>query len=396
MSIGTLIINARIITGGTQKDDSGIFINEEGRIADVFSMSDYDRSRYASDCDVLDVQGRMLCPGLIDTHIHGIAGFEPDCDSPEPTLGMSKALVRFGVTGFLPTLYAGLEEKMKTESRGIVKAMGHETGARILGINDEGPFLSPAKCGAQDPQSLILPDRDVLQRLVEAGNGRVMAMTVAPELDGIEKITPFAKDKGIILLMGHTNATYEQAMNGKKLGINHATHLFNAMSRIDHKNPGVAGAVVFDPDMHCEIIADGIHVHKDLVRHVIRSRNKGSVVLITDSLRPTSLGPGKYIINGDPVVLGEAGAFVMEKDPTKLCGSALTLNKAVRNVAKWTGDIPLAVRMATENPASVYGFKDLGTIAKGKIADLAVFDDDFNATEVFIGGKNVYSRNQEK
>lgn len=396
MSTGTLIINARIITGGTQKDDSGIFINEEGRIADVFSMSDYDRSRYASGCDVLDVQGRMLCPGLIDTHIHGIAGFEPDCDSPEPTLGMSKALVRFGVTGFLPTLYAGLEEKMKTESRGIVKAMGHETGARILGINDEGPFLSPAKCGAQDPQSLILPDRDVLQRLVEAGNGRVMAMTVAPELEGIEKITPFAKDKGIVLLMGHTNGTYEQAMNGKKLGINHATHLFNAMSRIDHKNPGVAGAVVFDPDMHCEIIADGIHVHKDLVRHVIRSRNKGSIVLITDSLRPTSLGPGKYIINGDPVVLGEAGAFVMEKDPTKLCGSALTLNKAVRNVARWTGDIPLAVRMATENPASVYGFKDLGAIAKGKIADLAVFDDDFDATEVFIGGKNVYSRNQEK
>lgn len=396
MSTGTLIINARIITGGTQKDDSGIFINEEGRIADVFSMSDYDRSRYASGCDVLDVQGRMLCPGLIDTHIHGIGGFEPDCDSPEPTLGMSKALVRFGVTGFLPTLYAGLEEKMKTESRGIVKAMGHETGARILGINDEGPFLSPAKCGAQDPQSLILPDRDVLQRLVEAGNGRVMAMTVAPELEGIEKITPFAKDKGIVLLMGHTNGTYEQAMNGKKLGINHATHLFNAMSRIDHKNPGVAGAVVFDPDMHCEIIADGIHVHKDLVRHVIRSRNKGSIVLITDSLRPTSLGPGKYIINGDPVVLGEAGAFVMEKDPTKLCGSALTLNKAVRNVARWTGDIPLAVRMATENPASVYGFKDLGAIAKGKIADLAVFDDDFDATEVFIGGKNVYSRNQEK
>ncbi len=396
MSTGTLIINARIITGGTQKDDSGIFINEEGRIADVFSMSDYDRSRYASGCDVLDVQGRMLCPGLIDTHIHGIAGFEPDCDSPEPTLGMSKALVRFGVTGFLPTLYAGLEEKMKTESRGIVKAMGHETGARILGINDEGPFLSPAKCGAQDPQSLILPDGDVLQRLVEAGNGRVMAMTVAPELEGIEKITPFAKDKGIVLLMGHTNGTYEQAMNGKKLGINHATHLFNAMSRIDHKNPGVAGAVVFDPDMHCEIIADGIHVHKDLVRHVIRSRNKGSVVLITDSLRPTSLGPGKYIINGDPVVLGEAGAFVMEKDPTKLCGSALTLNKAVRNVARWTGDIPLAVRMATENPASVYGFKDLGAIAKGKIADLAVFDDDFDATEVFIGGKNVYSRNREK
>ena len=396
MSTGTLIINARIITSGTQRDDSGIFINSEGRIADVFSMSDYDRSRYGAGCEVLDAEGRMLCPGLIDTHIHGIAGYEPDCDEAGPALEMSKALVRFGITGFLPTLYAGREEKMKTESRGIVKAMGHETGARILGINDEGPFLSPAKCGAQDPRSLILPQADVLQRLVDAGDGHVLAMTVAPELEGIEKITPVAKEKGIVLLMGHTNATYEQALRGKELGINHATHLFNAMSPIGHKDPGVAGAVVFDPDMHCEIIADGIHVHRDLVKHVIGSRSRDSVVLITDSLRPTSLGPGRYIINGDPVVLGEKGAFVMEKDPSKLCGSALTLNKAVRNAAQWTGDITLAVKMATENPASVYGFRDLGAIAKGKIADLAVFDDEFNATEVFIGGRIVYDRNQEK
>ena len=396
MSTGTLIINARIITCGTQRDDSGIFINNEGRIADVFSMSDYDRSRYAEDCAVLDVQGRLLCPGLIDTHIHGIAGFEPDRDTLQSTLEMSMALVRFGVTGFFPTLYAGSEEKMETESRGIVKAMGHETGARILGINDEGPFLNPAKCGAQNPDSLILPDADVMQRICDAGDGHVMAMTVAPELEGIEKITPIAKEKGIVLLMGHTNATYEQAMHGKRLGINHATHLFNAMSRLDHKNPGVAGAVVFDPDMHCEIIADGVHVHEDLVKHVIGSRNRDSVVLITDSLRPTSLGPGKYVINGDPVVLGEKGAFVMEKDPSVLCGSALTLNLAVRNVARWTGDRALAVKMATENPASVYGLRDIGAISKGKIADIAVFDDDFNATEVFIGGKIVYRKDQEK
>ena len=387
MGTGTLIINARIITSGKVLEDSGIFINSQGRIADVFGMPDYDRNRYGSDVDVLDIEGRMLCPGLIDTHIHGIAGYEPDCDAPEPTLEMSKALVRFGVTGFLPTLYAGREEKMKTETRGIVKAMGHETGARILGINHEGPFLSPAKCGAQDPASLVLPDADIFNRLVESGEGHVLAMTIAPELEGLEKITAIARDKGVVLLMGHTNATYEQANHGKLLGINHATHLFNAMSPINHKNPGVAGAVVFDPDMHCEIIADGIHVHKDLVRHVIRSRNNGSVVLITDSLRPTSLGPGKYTINGDPVVLGDRGAFVMERDPSILCGSALTLNMAVRNVASWTGDTALAVRMATENPASVYGFRDLGAIARGKLADVAVFDDDFNATEVFIGGK---------
>ena len=134
-------------------------------------------------------------------------------------------------------------------------------------------------------------------------------------------------------------------------------------------------------------------MHKDLVCHVIRTKDCSSVVLITDSLRPTSLGPGKYIINGDSAVLGEEGAFVMEKNPSLLCGSALTLNVAVRNIASWTGDVAQAVRMATENPAAVYGFSDLGSISKGKLADIAVFDSSFNATEVFIGGRIVYSKN---
>ena len=258
--------------------------------------------------------------------------------------------------------------------------------------NMEGPFLSPAKSGAQDPQALILPDREVLERLDASGDGHVVAMTVAPELKGIEKITDEAKKQGIILLMGHTNATYEEALKGKALGINHTTHMFNAISKMDHKAPGAVGAVLFDPNMNCEVIADGVHVHKDLVCYLIGTKGCDHVVLITDSLRPTSLGPGKYVINGDNVVLGELGAFVLEKDHNKLCGSALTLNKAVKNVASWTGDVASAVKMASENPASLYGFSDIGSIAKGKLADLAIFDDSFNATEVFVGGKLVYSK----
>ena len=184
--MSTIIINADIVSSGTIRKNAGLFINNEGRIADVFDMRDYARAKYGNADSEIDVQGRLLCPGLIDTHIHGIGGFEPDSSEPDGALKMSEALVRFGVTGFLPTLYAGREAKMETEATGIVRAMGHETGARILGINMEGPFLSPKKSGAQDPDALILPDKDVLERLTEAGGGHVVAMTVAPELEGIE------------------------------------------------------------------------------------------------------------------------------------------------------------------------------------------------------------------
>lgn len=384
-----LIINAKLISGGTCRENSGLFINSDGRIADVFSMSDFDKGKYG-ECETLDVNGLLVTPGLIDTHIHGIGGFCPDDCDPQSTLRMSEILIRFGVTGFLPTLYAGRPEKMRREANAVVKAIGHESGARILGINLEGPFLNPVKCGAQDPSALIQPDTTVFTSLAEACEGQAKAMTIAPELPDAEKIIPIAKEKGIVLLMGHTNATYEQAVRAMELGIRHATHTYNAMSDLNHKNPGVAGAAVFHDEMHCELIADGVHVHKDLVAFTVKKKPADKVVLITDSLKPTALGPGRYVANGDPVILGENGAFVMEKDPSTLCGSALTLNAAVRNITAWTGDMAQAVRMATENPAAVYSFRDMGVIAKGKQADIAVFDENFNATEVFVGGRLAY------
>ena len=384
-----LIINANLVSAGTMQTGCGLFINGEGRIADVFSMSDFGKEKYG-DCEVLDVQGRTVTPGLIDTHIHGIGGFGPDDCTPEATLGMSEKLARFGVTGFLPTLYAGKPEKMEKEAATVAEAIGKETGARILGINLEGPFLNPAKCGAQDPKALTCPDPSVFKAIAEACKGHAKAMTIAPELNGLEGIIPIAKEQGVVLLMGHTDATYDQALHAIDLGVLHATHTFNAMSNLVNRNPGVVGAVLLHDQIHCELIADGVHVNKDLVAFTVKTKPDDKVILITDSLKPTSLGPGRYVANGDQVVLGERGAFVMEKNPAVLCGSALTLNAAVRNVAAWTGDIAKAVRMATANPAEVYGFKDLGVLAKGKLADIAVFDENFNATDVFVGGIPVF------
>ena len=242
----------------------------------------------------------------------------------------------------------------------------------------------------QDPTALTQPDASVFSSLIEACDGHAKAMTIAPELPDLEEIVPIAKKQGVVLLMGHTDATYDQALYAMGLGVLHTTHTYNAMSNLLHRNPGVAGAALLHDEMHCELIADGVHVHKDLVAFTVKTKPEDKVVLITDSLKPTALGPGTYEANGDVIVLGERGAFVMERDPSVLCGSALTLNAAVRNVASWTDNPALAVRMATENPASVYGFGEMGILAKGKLADIAVFDDAFNATEVFVGGRLVF------
>lgn len=389
MAKTSLIINAKVITAAADKGLRGIYINEEGRVADIFRMEDYDNARYPKESEVFDASGALACSGLIDTHIHGIGGFSTDQADSSSILGMSDRLASFGVTSFIPTLYAGRADKMEKEIKAVVSAMGKEKGARILGVNLEGPFLSPKKCGAQDSRSLTLPDAGVAKRLFEAAQGKALAMTMAPELEGAREVAAIAAQYGVVLLMGHTSATYEQALCGIEMGIGHVTHMFNAMTSFFHKAPGVAGAALMDDRLKCEIIADGVHVHRDVVKHVIKTKPRDNVVLITDSLGPASLGPGRYVANGEDVVLGEEGAFVDANDHSKLCGSALTLNKAVLNVVSWGVEAPLAVKMATENPAKIYGLKELGNIFKGALADIVIFDSAFNAKDVFIGGKKI-------
>lgn len=385
-----ILINAKLAQKGFENALHGIYINRDGRIADIFNMADYDSSRYPKEALVSDVEGKTTTAGLLDTHIHGFGGFGTDDNDTSSILQMSERLAKFGVTGFLPTLYAGTVEKMERETKAIVQAMGKEKGARILGVNLEGPFLNPAKSGAQDKDNLSLPSAEKFERLIKAGEGKIVAMTVAPELDKIEVVAKLAKENNIVLLMGHTNATYEQAKTGMDMGILHATHFFNAMSPMDHKRPGVAGAVLMDRRMNCEIIADGVHVNQDLVKFVIDTKPEGKVVLITDSLAPTSLGQGVYKINGFDVKLGDRGGFVDVNNPNGLCGSSLTLNKAVGNVISWGVEPSYAVGLATENPARIYNWKEIGKLCKGNRADISVFDSDMNAKMVFIDGELKY------
>jgi len=164
------------------------------------------------------------------------------------------------------------------------------------------------------------------------------------------------------------------------------------MSRLHHRNPGAVGAILIQTDMNCEIIADGVHVHPELVNMLLRSKPSDNIVLITDSLKPTEQKGGKLLANGEPVVLSQEGAFVSADNPELLNGSALTLNRAVKNVVKWGTSVDKAVKMATENPARIYNFDSIGMLVPGKKADIAVFDSDFNSLYTFVDGKMAYSR----
>lgn len=392
MSTRTVLINGTIITGFAKLKNCGLYIEEDGTIGDIFNMKRLAEKKFPPETVMIDVGGAYITPGLIDTHIHGIGGFgTEDCDS-ESILNMSERLADFGVTAFLPTVYTDSMEKMLASTKAIAEAMGQEKGAKILGINLEGPFISPERIGAQNPAGLKGVDIDVFNQLIAAGQGHVVCMTVAPELKHMRELALAARREGIVLLAGHTDATYENILEGMQCGILHSTHFFNAMSRLHHRNPGTVGAIMIQRDMQCEIICDGVHVHPELVKLLLREKPLGNVVMITDSLKPTKQRTGKLLANGEPCVPGPEGGFVSASNPELFMGSSLTLLQAVKNMVGWEVPIEQVVQMSSTNPARIYDFNKIGSLVPGYKADITVFDEGFQLKGVFIDGELVRDR----
>lgn len=386
MTNKTIIINANIITDSGSLTNKAIII-DNCLISDIVDMKAFK----ALDNDVIiDAQNCIVTPGLIDTHIHGIGGFGTEDCLESSILGMSLSLAEFGVTSFIPTLYPNSKEQLFEAEKAVVKAMGKEKGAKILGLHIEGPFVNEKKSGALPKESISEIDLNYFDKIIENGQNHVICMTVAPELKDIEKLCEQAKKKNVVLLCGHTNATFDQVNRGYELGIRHSTHFFNAMSPLHHRNPGAVGAILSNNDMCCEIISDGVHVHPELVKLTLRNKKKENVVLVTDSLKPNHQKTGKLLANGVEVVLSDMGAFVSKEDPSLLNGSALTLNKALDNLQKWSVDPKDTVLMATANPSRIYNLGNIGSIKKGYKADISIFDLSFNAKTVLRDGKVIY------
>jgi len=377
------LINGTVITGYIRQENCCIYV-EDGQIGDVISLKRFKDKKISPDTLVYDVNGAWIAPGFIDTHIHGFGGYGTEDNDPESIISMSRSLAEHGVTSFCPTIYTNKEEAMTESIRAIVAAKGKERGASILGIHLEGPFISPRRLGAQCEDGVSKVDMDVMERLYQAGEGLITNMTVAPELKKMRELALYCVKKGITLQAGHTDAAYENMVEGMQAGILHSTHFFNAMSRLHHRNPGAVGAIMIHPDMACEIIADGEHVHPELIRLLLREKPVSKVVLVTDALKPTAQEEGTLMANNEEVVLQDG---VFKKTDGVLAGSCLTMMKGIQNLVSWQIPVEQAVQMAGNNPARIHGFSNKGVLVPGHDADITVFDKQYNVLLTMVGGR---------
>ena len=340
-------------------------------------------------CEIIDARGGYVIPGLIDMHIHGYMGEDSSDGRPEGLRAMAEGLKANGVTGFLPTTMTVSRDELRRAFACIrdVKAESDAedwTGARILGLNAEGPFLNPKKKGAQAEEHILPGDpaffRDYLDIL--------RLVTIAPEMPGNLECVRELSEAGVLVSIGHTCATYDEAKQGFEAGVRHVTHLFNAQTGIHHRDPGVAGAALADDRVSCELIADTFHIHKGLFPLIARMKGR-KLCLITDCLRSGGLPDGEYVSGGQKFVL--KGIECRLTDGT-IAGSVLRLNYGVRNLFENT-DLPLneAVNAASLNPATALGMDgEIGSIAPGKRADLAILNGDFSVRATILGGRIIY------
>jgi len=391
--------NGTVLSGYAAMENCSVLV-DDGIITEVLSKQRFEQRKPLAEMELIDVNGAYISPGFIDTHIHGFGGFGVD-DAVYPCLksreevietmnALSMLLARHGVTAFNPAVYPASPDIMTAAVSKITAVMGKEPGARIMGLHLEGPFLSPEMLGVMRPETISPVDLGFMERLWDSSEAHIVNMTVAPEIKNMRELALYCTRKGILLQAGHTNATYENMVEGMQAGILHTTHLFNAMSKLNQRNPNAVGAVLTHPEISCEIIADGIHVHPNLFRLLAKNKPMDKIVLITDSLKCTGVGTEPFYANGEEMVFKD-GLFRRRKDGV-IAGSGMTMMNGVRNLVKFGFTLEEAVSAASSNPASVMGYTKKGSIVPGKDADITVFDKEYNVLATMVAGEIKYKR----
>lgn len=376
------IINGKIILPYGTVEGMALVFDE--KIEKTVPVSELDLSEY----EVIDAKGNYVSPGLVDIHIHGYLGEDASDGKIDGIVTMAKGIAENGVTSWCPTTMTVSKAEILAAFDAIrsVKNSGEYYGARILGVNSEGPFINPSKKGAQAGEHIIRPDADFILDNADI----VKLFTIAPEVDGgLECIDKVSKDGRVLISMGHTGATYEEACAGIESGVRHVTHLFNAMTPLMHRNPGVVGAALSSDAVSCELIADTFHVSSGLFELV--SKVKGDrLCLITDCMRAGGMPDGDYTLGGQAV--RKEGIKCLLTDGT-IAGSVLKLNEAVYNLYKNTSlEIHEAVKCASMNPATAIGEDDeIGSLEAGKRADIIIADEKFAVLTTIIGGEIRYN-----
>jgi N-acetylglucosamine-6-phosphate deacetylase len=381
---------AKLITGGPILPRPLLLV-DGGKIIEVSSR---DARPAPANASFTDLGAGLIAPGYIDLHIHGSAGHDVMDDNADALPAIERLLARHGVTSYYPTTVTApvdaalaaldrLAVAIEQRQRADASADGR---ACPLGIHLEGPFISHARRGVHPPEHLLPPTLAAFERFWQAARGTIRMMTIAPELDGAGEVIAEAARRGVAVSLGHSDADFTAAERGIAAGARHATHTFNAMRPLDHRSPGILGAVLTDARLTADLIADGVHLDPSIVRLVAHAKGADGTVLITDATAATGMPDGRYRLGSLEVEVRD-GKCTYEG---KLAGSVLTMDRAVRNLAKFAGwELAQAVAAASRNPARVGHLLNKGELAAGADADLVVLNEAGEVLRTFVAGAEV-------
>jgi N-acetylglucosamine-6-phosphate deacetylase len=377
------VYTAAHLWDGAHLQDDPIIVVEDGRILDIATRT---ASELPPAANIHNFPGGILAPAFFDVHIHGAAGHDVMEGSSEALSCVGKFLAARGTGAFLATTVSAPVDVTLKALSALAKFIAQssvEGEAKPIGIHLEGPFLSHGKRGAHPENRLLAPDIGLFDRMFEAAEGNVRLITLAPELPGAAELAAHAVSRGVRVSIGHSDADAADARRAIAAGASSATHTYNAMRVLDHKNPGILETVLTTDELYAELICDGIHNMPELVRLWWRAKGPEKAILITDAMSATGMPDGEYQLGDFPVKVADGRAMI----GSALAGSVLTLDKALANFVAFTGaSVEQGLRLMTANPAAMTGFTDRGTLAKGGPANFVAVTTDGNLLASVIGG----------
>jgi N-acetylglucosamine-6-phosphate deacetylase len=381
----TLLHAGRLLTPTSEITNAGILIRE----GVIEELGPREGMRLPAGAQEISATGKTAIPGFVDVHIHGAGGRDVMEGNADALASVTKTVARHGTTSMVATTVTASPDDTIRSVEGIARYISqqHETDdtrAEVLGIHFEGPFLSPARRGVHPPEWLQLPSSEMLEKLLQAAAGNAQILTIAPELLGAMPCIDAARNAGMVVAMGHTDATYEQARAAIAHGVHHAVHVYNAMRPFSHRDSGVIGAVLTSPEVSAELIADGVHVEEIAMKVLLQAKGPERMILISDGMSATGMPDGKYILGKLEVTVSGG---ICRNSEGKLAGSTLTLDRALRNIVGLGIPLADAVRMLTLNPASLLGIEfKKGALRVGADADIILLDEGMQLTNVWVRG----------
>lgn len=364
-----IIKNGLVFDGDTGFAKRDLYIDSNHKIVDTPQKED---------CEVIDAEGLYVIPGLIDIHVHGALGYEFDDGNANDNAEIATYYKAQGVTSLCPSTSSRSVEQLGTALESIMKIPNDLAHSRVIGIHMEGPFISAKKKGAMLEEHIIEPSKEIFQQLNDSCGGNVRLITIAPEIPGAKEFIDQLHDS-VTISLGHTEADYELADGAYKAGASQATHLFNAMPPIHHREPGVIGAAADNPHVMVQLICDGLHVHPSVVRMVYHLFGNDRVILISDAVAATGLEDGVHEVLNQTTI--KVGGSITLPDGT-LAGSATNLYECMKKAVSFGIPLETAVKWATYNPAKSIGVHNVGSLEVGKEADVLLIDKKLNLIKV--------------